>query len=305
MKLMPPVDLNLLAALDALLAEGSVTGAAARLGKSVPATSRLLARLRAAFDDPLFVRAGREYVPTARAIALRPQVGALIARAETLLKPQTFDPARLERRFVIRCGDDLAGIFGPLLAKTILPEAPGVSIVFAPEGDEDMSDLREGRVDADLGAPGALGVEAFTLTLLRDRFIGAARVDSPIFFESIDASRYAAAGHIASSRRGRARGPIDWALRALGLERRAPLVMASAGAALAAAEAGDLVASVPRSAALAAIRRGARLRLFDLPVETPPLTIALSWHPRGHDDPAHEWLRKRLRRAAASVDLAG
>ena len=47
------VDLNLIEALDALLAESSVTKAAARLHTSAPAMSRALARLRRAFDDPL------------------------------------------------------------------------------------------------------------------------------------------------------------------------------------------------------------------------------------------------------------
>ncbi|RZL30801.1 MAG: LysR family transcriptional regulator, partial [Rubrivivax sp.] len=52
-------DLNLLLTLDALLAEGSVAGAARRLRLSPSAMSRSLARLRAATGDPLLVRAGR------------------------------------------------------------------------------------------------------------------------------------------------------------------------------------------------------------------------------------------------------
>jgi DNA-binding IclR family transcriptional regulator len=42
---MADTDLNLLTALDALLAEGSVVGAARRLGLSASAMSRTLARL--------------------------------------------------------------------------------------------------------------------------------------------------------------------------------------------------------------------------------------------------------------------
>ena len=64
---MTDTDLNLLPALDALLAEGSVAGAARRLGLSASAMSRALARLRAATGDPLLVRAGRGMVPSPRA----------------------------------------------------------------------------------------------------------------------------------------------------------------------------------------------------------------------------------------------
>ena len=52
-------DLNLLITLDVLLAEGSVAGAAKRLGLSPSAMSRALARLRETTGDPLLVRAGR------------------------------------------------------------------------------------------------------------------------------------------------------------------------------------------------------------------------------------------------------
>ncbi|MFN7142942.1 MAG: LysR family transcriptional regulator, partial [Myxococcota bacterium] len=53
-------DLNLLVALDVLLAEGTVAGAARRLRRSPSAMSRTLARLREATGDPLLVRAGRD-----------------------------------------------------------------------------------------------------------------------------------------------------------------------------------------------------------------------------------------------------
>ena len=61
---MPALDLNLLVALDALLREGSVTGAARRMHLSAPAMSRTLGRIREAVGDPILVRAGRRLVPT-------------------------------------------------------------------------------------------------------------------------------------------------------------------------------------------------------------------------------------------------
>lgn len=63
-KMESALDLNLFVALDALLDEGSVSGAAQRLHTSAPAMSRTLARLRRMLDDPILVRAGRVMVPT-------------------------------------------------------------------------------------------------------------------------------------------------------------------------------------------------------------------------------------------------
>jgi len=60
-------DLNLLRILDALLQEGSVTRAAARVHLAQPTVSNALARLRAVFGDPLLARRGKHMRPTARA----------------------------------------------------------------------------------------------------------------------------------------------------------------------------------------------------------------------------------------------
>lgn len=70
MNLLHNLDLNLLRALHALLEEGNVTRAAARLSLSQPAVSGMLARLRRVFDDPLLVRSGQGMVLTPRAAAL-------------------------------------------------------------------------------------------------------------------------------------------------------------------------------------------------------------------------------------------
>src|SRR5216684_1944528 len=100
---MDDVDLNLLVALDALLAEGSVTGAARRLGLSASAMSRTLARLRSATGDPLLVRAGRGLVPTPRAAELRDRVHELTRDVRAVLTPDVshLDVASLDRTFSI------------------------------------------------------------------------------------------------------------------------------------------------------------------------------------------------------------
>ncbi|MGC7407431.1 helix-turn-helix domain-containing protein, partial [Pandoraea pneumonica] len=49
-------DLNLLHALDVLLEEGSVGGAARRMHLSPPALSRTLSRIRETLGDPVFVQ---------------------------------------------------------------------------------------------------------------------------------------------------------------------------------------------------------------------------------------------------------
>src|SRR5271168_460453 len=110
---MDTMDMNLLAALDALLAEASVTGAARRLGLSSSAMSRTLARLRFATGDPLLVRAGRGLVPTPRASELRDRVHELTRDVRVVLSPQAdrLDVASLARTFTIRAGEGFIDLF--------------------------------------------------------------------------------------------------------------------------------------------------------------------------------------------------
>ncbi|MDQ9389504.1 LysR family transcriptional regulator, partial [Serratia marcescens] len=49
------IDFNLIYALNLLLEEGSVSGAAEKMNLSAPAMSRILGRIRRQFDDPIMV----------------------------------------------------------------------------------------------------------------------------------------------------------------------------------------------------------------------------------------------------------
>ena len=64
------LDLNLLRVFDAILETRSVATTASALSLTQSAVSNQLARLRDAFDDPLFVRTREGMVPTPRAMAI-------------------------------------------------------------------------------------------------------------------------------------------------------------------------------------------------------------------------------------------
>src|SRR3954470_24677795 len=124
---MKSADLGLLATLDALLQEGSVTGAARRLGLSTPAMSHALARMREKLGDPLLVRAGRGMVLTPRAEALRPRVHTLVNEVRQAVgPPRPFVPAELARAFVIHATDYVLAALGPAVDRVLQREAPRV-----------------------------------------------------------------------------------------------------------------------------------------------------------------------------------
>ena len=290
------LDLNLLAALDALLSEGSVTGAARRLNLSDSAMSRTLARLRTATGDELLVRAGRTMVPTPHAQALRARVSELALEARQVLQPagSRWDLASLQRNFSLRANDGFIEAHAPRLVARAAQEAPGVRLRFAPKPDKDTKPLREGLLDLDIGVLGEAAPELRVQALYRDHFVAAVRDGHSLLRDGPPTAQdYAAAGHVVTSRRGRSAGPVDEALAEMGLQREVKVVVPSFRAALAIAAVSDLIALVPASY-FHAPQQLAGLQTFELPVTVPPITISQVWHPRLDRDPAHRWLRGLL-----------
>jgi DNA-binding transcriptional LysR family regulator len=283
-------DFNLLVTLDAVLAEGSVAGAARRLRLSPSAMSRALARLRQTTGDPLLVRAGRGLVPTPRALELREKVASLVQDVEAALRPAGIpDLKQLVRTFTLRTSEGFVENFGPELIARVGEEAPGVRLCFVQKTNKESTSLRGGTVDLETGVVGsAMGPEVRTKTLFRDRFIGVVRMGHKLSRGKITPARYARAKHISVSRRGLDQGAIDEALKAFGLEREIVTIVGGFSTALALARASDLIASVPE-------RHTGRLRAgmhsFPLPFPAPEITVSLLWHPRMDADPAHRWLR--------------
>jgi DNA-binding transcriptional LysR family regulator len=292
-------DLNLLTALDALLAEGSVAGAARRLHLSSSAMSRTLARLRKVTGDPLLVRAGRGLVRTPRATELRERVRDLVQEAETVLRPvvASLDPAEVKRTFTIRSNDGFVEVFAGQLVAAVAAVAPGVRLHFAPKPDKDVRALREGLVDLEIGVLGKSGPEICIQTLFRDHFVCVVREGHPLLRKGkMKAKQYAECGHVVVSRRGHESGPVDEALGTLGLTRTVIAVVPSFRAAISVARASDLVALVTNSYFNATHGHQARfgsvdVRSLPLPVRTEPITVSQMWHPRLDADPAHRWLR--------------
>jgi DNA-binding transcriptional LysR family regulator len=287
-------DLNLLFTLDALLAEGSVARAAKRLRLSPSAMSRALGRLRDATGDPLLVRAGRGLVPTPRAVELRERARTLVQDASAVLRPlEKLDLKRLVRTFTLRTSEGWVENFGPQLIERLRAEAPGVKLRFVQKPNKDSTPLREGAVDLETGVVDeTTGPEVRTQALFRDRLVGVARMGHPLSKGRITSSRFAAARHIQVSREGNETGPIDDALKPLGLEREIATIVSGFATAVALARESDLIASVPERHT-ASLRTG--MHSFVLPVPVPEFTVSMLWHPRLDADAAHRWLRGHVR----------
>ncbi|MEV0320156.1 LysR family transcriptional regulator [Streptomyces sp. NPDC050658] len=288
------LDLNLLLALDVLLDEESVSGAARRLHLSEPAMSRTLGRIRKALGDPVLVRAGRRMVPTPHALAVRAEVSAVVERARALFAaPGQVDLRTVSRTLTVVGHDAFAAAYGPALFARAAAEAPGIRIRFLGESHVDAPVLREGIADLEVGVIDTVAPEVRIERLHDDRMLGVVRPEHPLLQGELTPERFAAADHLTVSRRGRLHGPLDAALAELGLERRVVGGVSTFPASLFILLRTDLVGlstgwTRPLTDTLG-------LTTFTIPLPLPPLPLALAWHPRHDADPAHEWLRGCVR----------
>lgn len=77
------------------------------LGVSAPTASRLLARARQWFKDPLFIYSAGRMHPTPRMLALSPRIEEELLRLESLFKPEEpFNPATVVRTLRIAAIDN-------------------------------------------------------------------------------------------------------------------------------------------------------------------------------------------------------
>src|SRR5580658_9972979 len=290
------IDLNLLVALDALLAERSVTRAAFRIGITQSAASHALARLRKLTGDELLVRGRSGMVPTVRAEAM----GAPLRRAleditGTLSSPLTFDPKTARLRVFIGTSDYSELVLLPGIMARLAREAPGVELRVLTLGDDPASELSSGKLDIVLmppplgeGAPGIRGQR-----ILRDRFVCVARNGHPLAKrKALTVSRFAGAIHALISPWGMEGGFVDDALARLGLKRRVAVAVPHFLAAPHIIASSDLLLTVPER--VAQVVAGP----LNLAVLAPPqeleltgFTMSILWHERTHEDPARRWLR--------------
>lgn len=286
------LDLNLLLALDALLTERNVTRAAARLGRTQPATSHALARLREALGDPILVREGRGMTPTPRALAMQEPLARALAELGRILSEEgAFDAARSERRFGLVCPDLLAA-FLPELLGDMTRAAPRVSLeVRAPFGD--TAAALEG---ADLAlAPATLDVAGLVRRGLgRVSWAVLARRDHPGVRARLTAKRWCAYPHVQiRARPGETPSFVDVALQQAGLERRIGLHVPSFLVAPEVVSRTDLFFTAPAELVRPLAER-LGLAMHRPPIAIPDIPVAAYWPERLHADAGHRWFRDRV-----------
>ena len=303
--IMPPknlsaIDLNLLVAFDALLAERNVTRAAERIGVSQPALSKALNRLRDIFDDPLFERREGLMQPTPQALKLGQPVRRALDEIRSALAPRDFDPRRARGTVTLGLVDYYEVLLLPRLLKELRRYAPGIDIAVRPTDRLRVYDqFAKNEIDfAVVPIPESV-TELHADPLITEDAVTLMAEDNPLA-RDFTLERFAAAGHIIVALEGQGVGRIDALLAARGLKRRIALRLPHFASVPFIVGGSDLITTMPRGLGA---RLGAAAKIISLPppLPVPPVTVHLAWHPRNAAAPLHRWMRETIKGVAAAI----
>lgn len=291
------VDLNLLVAFDALMAERSVTRAGARIGRTQPAMSAALSRLRALLADELFVRSPSGLQPTPRALDLAEPLGRALADIQrTLDYTQAFEPATSAAAFTLGLSEHPSHVLLPRLVERLRDAAPAVTLRVRSftARDDAVAMLDAGEVDLTIGVPSNTQPGRILVRpLWEERFVSVVRREHPVAGAPLDLPTFLALSHLLVSPENERFGHVDAALAKLGRKRRLALTLPQMYAAPGVVARSDLIATLMASVVETSGHVEALL-VLDPPLHLDPVRFVLSWHRRNDVHPVQRWARELI-----------
>jgi DNA-binding transcriptional LysR family regulator len=301
------LDLNLLTVFDALYETKSVTLASKKVGLSQPAMSYSLGKLRATFDDPLFIRIDNKMQPTPRALGMAPQIRRVldIVRGE-LLSFAAFDAALSTRQYQFCMSDIGEAYFLPPLVRRIWKESPHATVRTQSLSPADLTvALEDGSVDLAVGYfPDLRKGGFYQQQLFESSFMCIASKDNPALRAGCGMAAYRAAAHVTVQFEGRSEEFIDRHLNRLKLTRRVVLAVPHFMTLAEIIPQTGLIATVPKEVALQ-LAKSPDIATHELPFAPPRFALKQFWHKRNHEDPASQWLRGIVRSTFQPVPAGG
>jgi LysR family nod box-dependent transcriptional activator len=295
------LDLNLLVALDALLAERNITEAGRRVHLSQSAMSGALGRLREYFEDELLVQVGRKMVLTTLAVGLVEPVRDILSRARTTIAMRpTFDPGTSRRRFSLMMSDYVSTVLMTDVLRTAEQLAPRVEFEIVSNDVSNPSEVLE-RADVDLliMPPAFLSRAHPNELLFSDDYACVVWSENSRVGERISPEQYLELGHVALQFGRRMPAIEDFFLTRQGLNRRVEVIAMNFNAVPLSIVGTHRIATVQRRLAEFYVRY-LPLRALDPPLEIPRVLESMQWHTAFDRDPASVWLRTIIRQLTAT-----
>ncbi|MFT3906172.1 MAG: LysR family transcriptional regulator [Steroidobacteraceae bacterium] len=286
------LDLNLLRALQVLLAERNVTRAAEILHLTQSAVSGILARLRANFDDPLLVPVGRALEPTPLARELIEPVNDLLVRIEALVALRMdFDPARDVRHFNIVASEYASDVVLAPVLRRLHVEAPAVTVSLLQPSRTVLAELDNPETDLLITLQMYACAAHPVSPLFEDSDVAVVAMDNDGVGETLTLEQFLALGqvHYQGARYGLSMFET-WSQQHHMGPRRVEATVDSFHLVPALLVGTHRVATLPSRLAQRYCQE-LPLRIVKPLFDIPRMVEVLQWHGSREQDPGHRWLR--------------
>jgi LysR family nod box-dependent transcriptional activator len=296
------LDLNLLVALDALLAARSITRAAERMHLSQSAMSNALGRLRDYFEDELLVQVGRQLELTPRAEVLREAVRDVLLRIDTSIATQPqFDCTTSDREFRLCISDYTMEVLVPRVLAAAACQRSTVRFNLLPQVRNPAQALEHGDADLLVIPKAYCSAEHPAEILFTDEFACVVWSGSSHARQGLSFERYAGAGHVVMQPVGTDQPAFEsWFVQRYGLSRRIEVTAYSFAALPFLVVGTELVATV-HSLLAHGVVKALPVTLLPPPLPMPVFEQAMQWHKYRSQDPGLLWLRTLMQQAARAM----
>ena len=293
------LDLNLLVAFDALMAERSVSRAGERLHQSQSATSGALARLREAFRDPLLAQVGRTMKLTPLAESLVEPVREFLLQAELILRSSPVShPGDSTRRFRIMMSDYVETVIMSEALPKLQKIAPGVT--FELFSNDNTHAIERGEIDLSITPSRYLAEGHPSEHLFGDDYVCVAWVGNPHLRRKTSIDQYLSLGHVIVRYGNQRQLPAfdEWFLDRGDYQRRIEVITTAFNLVP------QLLIGTTRIATLhrrlyRLYRRYWPIKAVPVPLEIPRIEEFMQWHRSRDRDPGTVWLRSVLKQLVA------
>lgn len=295
------LDLNLLVALDILLAERSITRAGNRLSLSQSATSGVLSRLRDYFEDELLVQVGRTMVLTPLAQRLAAPVREVMLQIQSTIDIKAaFDPATSERHFRIISSDYPSAVLLADVGRRLHIAAPKMTMEIMAPHDGFIEQIDRGEVDLLVMPEKYLSPQHPSMLLFEDSYSCVVWSSNSVVGDELSLEQFRALGHVSTLFGSQRQAPSfeEWFMQNSGITRRIEATTNTFSAIPQLIIGTNRIATMhTRLATLSA--HYYPLRLLKPPIDIPGVAECMQWHKFFDKDPAHIWFREIVREVAA------
>jgi len=276
------------------MTEKSITRTAARLSMTQPAVSNAVARMRAAWDDELFIKDGRNIQPTNYAINLWQQIKEPLRDLSHAIDPDDFDPLTANRTFRIAVSDIIVDSLWLEMRQFFEQHAPGINLHAVPyRNDRVQQVLDDAEVDLVISSIMPQDSAVRSSHLFETCFVCAMRHDHPLAGKELSIEEFAAADHLLVSLSGDSFGITDRVLHQHNLTRRVAMTVNNFSSAAPLLIDTDLISVLPSGAIYKDVESG-KLTVTLCPIDIPKSAISMLWHKRQDNDSGLSWLRTHI-----------